>query len=154
MYEALVIAHSWLRWLVLLTALFAFFRAIGGRMSRRDWDRADEAAGWLFVMSLDLQVVIGVVLYLFLSPYTMSAWSNMPEAMRDSSVRFWAVEHLVGMLGGAALAHIGRAKIRKASDPARRHFLAAVFFGLALLVIFASIPWPFMPAARPLYRGF
>ena len=153
MYEALVIAHSWLRWVVLVTAVYAIVRALGGRTGRRAWLPADDAAGRWFTISLDVQVLVGVILYLFLSPYTMSAWGNMADTMRDPSARFWAVEHLVGMLIGTALAHVGRARARKATDPARRHLQAVIFFGLALVVILATIPWPFMAAGRPLYRG-
>jgi hypothetical protein len=153
MYEALVIAHSWLRWLVLITAIIAVTRAVAGRSARRPWQPADDAAGRWFVIALDVQVLIGLVLYLFLSPYTMSAWNNVAATMRDPFTRFMAVEHLVGMIGATALVHIGRVRIRKAPDP-RRHTLALIFFGLALIAIAASIPWPFMAAGRPLIRGF
>lgn len=151
MYDALLLAHSWLRWFVLITALVAIGRAIAGRRARARWQPADEAAGRWFIISLDVQLLIGLVLYFFLSPFTLSAWSNMAEAMRDPLARFMAVEHLFGMIGGAALAHIGRARIRKAPE-VRRHTTALIFFGLALVVIAASIPWPFMPASRPLFR--
>ena len=30
---------------------------------------------------------------------------------------------------------------------------AAIFYGLALLIMLAAIPWPGMPAGRPLIRG-
>jgi hypothetical protein len=153
MYAALVIAHSWLRWLVLLTGVIALSRAAAGSSGRRPWLPADDGAGRWFVMMLDLQFVIGIILYVFLSPYTMPSWANMGEAMRDPSLRFWTVEHLLGMLVGTALIHIGRARIRKAPD-SRRHKLALIFFGLGLLAIIASIPWPFMPAGRPLLRPF
>ena len=151
MYEALVIAHSWIRWLVLLTAMLAVGRAIAGRSGRAPWKPADDAAGRWFAISLDVQVLIGLVLYLFLSPYTMSAWSNVAATMRDSAARFMAVEHLVGMIVATALAHIGRVRIRKAPE-SRRHTLALIFFSLALVAIAASIPWPFMAAGRPLFR--
>jgi hypothetical protein len=152
-YAALVILHSWLRWVVLLTALLAVIRGVSGRMGRRAWAPADAAAGRWFTISLDVQVLIGLILYVFLSPYTMSAWSNMPDAMRDSVARYWAVEHLAGMLVATALAHVGRARARKLSDPSRQHLQAAIFFGLALVVMLASIPWPGMAAGRPLFRG-
>ena len=51
------------------------------------------------------------------------------------------------------LAHIGRARIRKASDSESRHKRALVFFGLSLLVMLLSIPWPIGPGARSLFRG-
>ena len=153
-YAALVILHSWIRWIVLLTGLFAVVRGVRGKAGRAPWGPGDDAAGRWFVISLDTQMLIGLVLYLFLSPYTMSAWGNMGEAMRDPLLRFFAIEHLVGMIVGTALAHVGRARIRKAADPLRRHTLAVIFFALALLVIAASIPWPFMSTGRPLLRTF
>jgi len=55
------------------------------------------------------------------------------------------------MLVAITLAHVGRARIRKA-DIARRHRLAAIFYGLALVSILASIPWPGTPNGRPLLR--
>jgi hypothetical protein len=71
--------------------------------------------------------------------------------MKNSGLRFWAVEHVFGMLIGVALAHIGRVRARK-TDSLRRHKVAAIFFGLALAVILASIPWPGTPNGRPLLR--
>ena len=151
MYTLLVLLHSWLRWVVLVAAVVAIVRAVAGRGASAHWRPADDAAGKWFVMALDVQVLIGLVLYFFLSPYTMSAWGNMAAAMRDSLTRFLAVEHFVGMIGAAALAHVGRVRIRKAAE-GRRHTLALIFFGLALVVIVATIPWPFMPVSRPLFR--
>jgi hypothetical protein len=152
MYELVVILHSWLRWVVLAAGLIAIARAMGGRSSGRPWLPADDSAGKWFVMAVDVQVLIGFILYLFLSPYTMSALSNMAAAMRDTTARYWAVEHLFGMIIGTALAHVGRVRIRKTHDLRRRHTLALIFFGLALVAILASIPWPFMPTGRPLFR--
>jgi len=153
MYAPLLILHSWLRWVVLLTALLAIARAVRGR-SAGTWGPADDAAGKWFVISLDVQVLIGLILYLFLSPYTMAVWGNMGEAMGDSFLRFMAVEHLFGMVAGTALAHVGRARARKGADPRRRHTQALIFFTIALVVIFASVPWPWMPVSRPLFRTF
>jgi hypothetical protein len=97
-------------------------------------------------------MLLGLVLYFILSPFTKIAFQDFGGAMADSSLRFWAVEHLAGMIIGIALAHVGRAKIRKAPNDARRHRLAVIYFGLALVVICASIPWPGLAVGRPLFR--
>jgi hypothetical protein len=55
------------------------------------------------------------------------------------------------MVIGLALVHIGRVRARK-TDSLRRHRVAAIFFGLALLLIFASTPWPGSVHGRPLLR--
>ena len=150
MYSLVLNVHSWMRWIVIATCLWSILRAAmaGGR----PWTPADARASRLFMITLDIQLLLGLLLYLVLSPFTRQAMSDMGTAMKVSALRFFVVEHLFGMLVAVALTHIGIAKIRRASGDARRHRTALIFFSLALLAIFASIPWPGMPAGRPLFR--
>jgi hypothetical protein len=153
MYDFVLLAHSWLRWLVLLAGLVALARAFTGVNTRRPWTPLDDRGGMVFTASLDLQMLLGLVLYGFLSPVTQSAFVDMAAAMRAAPIRFFAVEHPVGMIAAIALAHIGRVRIRKAVDSESRHKRALVFFGLSLLVLLLSMPWPIGPVARSLFRG-
>ena len=66
MYDALIVAHSWIRWAVLVLAVVAFARAATGRFTRRPWTPADDAAGRWLVISVDIQVLLGLVLVLLL----------------------------------------------------------------------------------------
>jgi hypothetical protein len=154
MYSAALTAHSWVRWLVLAAAVYAIVRAIGGASQRRAWDAADDRAGQWFIMAVNLQFLLGLLLYLVLSPFTwrVAQELGMGGAMRDAGVRFWLVEHAFGMLIGTAFAHIGRARVRKAVDAARKHRVAMTFFILALLAFLVSTPWPGMPNGRPFVR--
>jgi hypothetical protein len=153
MYDFLLFAHSWLRWIVLLAGLAALVRAVTGVSTRRPWTPLDDRGGMLFTAALDLQMLIGLVLYAFLSPVTQSAFVDMAAAMRAAPIRFFAVEHPVGMIVAIALAHVGRVRVRKAPDSESRHKQTLVFFGLALVVLLLSLPWPFGPGARSLFRG-
>lgn len=153
MYTAFLVIHSYVRWVVLLTGLIAVVRGISGVAGGRPWEQADESASRRFLNSLDAQATIGIILYVFLSPFTMEAWSDPAGTLRNAPLRFIAIEHQTGMIVGLALAHIGRERIRDASSPLRRHRLAAIFFGLAMVAILVSIPWPFMPGGRTLLRG-
>lgn len=150
MYSLILLLHSWLRWGVLLAGFVVVARALarGGR----PWTPTDERAGSWFVITLDLQLLLGALLYFALSPITRQAFDDFGAAMRTSGIRFWAVEHLLGMVIAIALAHVGKSRIRKAATDARRHRLALIFFGLALLAVLVSIPWPAMPNGRPLFR--
>src|SRR5687768_4861976 len=118
MYSTLLTVHSYVRWIVLLVALLVIVRAAIGVAQRRPWTPSDDAAARWFGMSIDIQMVIGLIIYFFLSPFTMSAWRDIGGAMRDAGVRFVVIEHQVGMLIAVALAHIGRVRIRKATDGA------------------------------------
>jgi hypothetical protein len=152
MYGTVLLLHSLVRWAVLLTGLLAAARGISGWRSRRPWTLPDERAGLWFTISLDLQFLLGLLLYVALSPITWGAFQDFGGAMQDKIVRFWAVEHAFGMIVGITLAHIGRSRVHKTGNDVRRHKLAAIFFTLAMLAILASIPWPALPHGRPLLR--
>ena len=111
-----------------------------GRWSRRPF----------FTIALDLQLLVGLLLHLGLSPLTQMAFENVAAAMRSPSLRFWAVEHPFGMVIALVLVHVVRVRIRKAATDVSRHKLAAILFGIALVVILLSSPWPGTPNARPL----
>jgi hypothetical protein len=154
MFALTVVLHSLLRWLVIGFGLLAVLRAISGVSGRRPWTPRDDRAGRLFVTSLDIQLLVGLILYGLLSPTTYTAFADMGTAMKDPALRFYAVEHLVIMVGAIALVHVGRSRIRKAHGDAARQRTAAIFFTLGLLLILLGTPWPFRAIGRPLLPSF
>lgn len=152
MHTGVLALHSLLRWLVIVAGLVAVFRGVTGWQTRRGWTASDGVWGLWFTIALDIQLLLGVVLYAVTSPVTRVALQDMGAAMANPVLRFWAVEHAFGMVVALALAHIGRVRIRKASGDAQRHRTAAIFFTLALLAVLISIPWPGTLNARPLLR--
>ncbi len=69
--------------------------------------------------------------------------AGMGEAMKDSVMRFWMVEHIFGMVIGIALITIGRIAAKKATEDKAKFKKIAVYFSIGLLIILATIPWPF-----------
>jgi putative copper export protein len=150
MYSAALGVHSWIRWGVILLGLLAVVRAVAALGGRR-WTPADDRSGLLFTVALDLQFLVGIVLYFALSPLTKTAMQNMGAAMQSSAIRYWVVEHPFGMLIALVLAHVGRARVRRVPEPKKAR-TALIFFALALLLILGLTPWPHMPGDRPLFR--
>ena len=151
MYPVFITLHSILRWAIVLAALFVLIRAITGISFKRGWMKMDDRAGLWYTIFMDVQVLIGIILYFFLSPTTKIALQNFGAAMGDSGVRFFAVEHVVGMLIGVTVAHIGRSLARKAPTNIQKHRRSAIWTVVSLLIVLASIPWPFMSYGRPLF---
>ncbi len=145
MYELVLFLHSWLRWLVIIAGIGATAMALTNRPQLERW-------GLIFMISLDVQMLLGLIMYLGLSPNMSAIFENFGEAMRTSSTRFWAVEHVALMMFAVIIAHVGRVLMRKAATPASRRTRALVCFGLALIAIFAATPWPGMVTGRPLFR--
>jgi len=141
-----------MRWAVILIGLAATLRAIAGAVGGRSWLAMDQRLTRIFVGLLDLQMLLGLALYFLFSPITKAALSDFSGAMGEPAMRFWAVEHWVGMVIGIALAHVGVARAKRMADGAIKHRVIATFFVLALIAILASIPWPGRVYARPLIR--
>ena len=115
-----------------------------GRRGTRDW---------LFTSLLNLQFVLGLVLY-GINPITRSALSNFAGTMKDSVLRFYAVEHLGGMLLAVVVAQVGYSISKRVPTDRGKFLTAAIFYPIEGLLILASIPWPFMKYGRPLFPSF
>lgn len=150
-YPAVLTLHSWLRWLVLAMLLCMGLRALLGWLRRREFTAFDARLGLFASLCVDLQFVLGLSLYLRLSPITRAAFADLAAAMRLSVLRFFLVEHGTGMLLGIGILHMLRSRARRRQGPAR-HALTAVAALGALLCIALSVPWPGLPYGRPLWR--
>ena len=148
MYTGLLALHSVLRWVVILLGIWAVVRALS--RGSRPWLPADDAAGQWFGTSLDVQMLIGLVLYGIFSPITRMAFGNMGAAMRDPVIRFFVVEHASLMILALAFAHVGRVRVRRARVDAAKFKTAAIFYSIALLAVLLATPWPFRAVGRPL----
>lgn len=107
-----------------------------------------------FILALDVQVAIGLLLYLVLSPLSRIAFQDFGAAMADDDVRFYGVEHAFGMTIALIAAHIGYARLRSSSQPGEHYGSALLGQAVWLFVTLGSIPWPGLPYGRPLLRLF
>ncbi len=153
MDTGLLFLHWYWRWVVLVTGIIALWRGLRGWQDGRPWTAADDRAGRFFTIAFDIQFLLGLILYVAGSPMTRVAWQDMGAAMGEPVLRYWAVEHAFGMIVALALAHVGRVRIRRMADATRRHRTAAIFFGLSLFIVLATMPWPGLPYGRPLVRS-
>jgi hypothetical protein len=152
LYSVILTLHSLLRWVVLIVAVAAVVRAFVGWFGKREWSQADSRWGLYLSISIDLQLLLGLILYIFLSPFTKTAFQNFGAAMSNGVARFWAVEHILLMIVALGLIHAGRSLTRRADGATGKHRRAAIFYGLATLAILLAIPWPFFSHGRPLLR--
>jgi len=152
MYSIVLTLHSFVRWVVLILAVVAAGRALIGWLGRREWGVLDRRLGVFLSASIDLQLLLGLTLYVFLSPTTRHAFQNLETAMSHATTRYWTVEHIGEMVLSLVLIHLGQLLSKRSGTATSRHRRAAVFFGLATLLILMAIPWPFLAYGRPLLR--
>ncbi|MCP9290364.1 cytochrome B [Gracilimonas sediminicola] len=138
MYEGLLHAHSGLRWIVLVLIVWALFKAVTGWTGKKDYQKSDRLAALLALIFTHIQLLIGLVLY-FISPKV----SFQSGVMESQVLRFYTVEHMSMMIIAIALITIGFSTAKRMSDSVAKHKRIAIMYGIGLLVIIASIPWPF-----------
>ena len=143
MYDFLFQAHSGLRFVVFFALIIAIILAFAGWFGKKPFSKANKTLNLVTLISTHIQVVLGLLLY-FVSPLVTS--STMGEAMKDSTLRYWKVEHLAMMLVAAVLITIGNAKSKRIADLTAKHRPVAIYFSLALLLIVVAI----LQGGRPL----
>lgn len=138
MYNGLLHAHSGLRWIVLVLIVWALFKSISGWMGRKEYEKSDRLAALLSLIFTHIQLLIGLVLY-FISPKV----SFESGVMESSVLRFYTVEHLTMMILAIALITFGFSSAKRLGESLDKHKRIAITYGIGLLIMLASIPWPF-----------
>jgi membrane protein DedA with SNARE-associated domain len=134
MYEILKHTHSGLRWIALSLIVLAIYNAF----TAKEFGKREKMINLFSMVSLHTQLLIGLILY-FISPRVSFAagW------MKDAALRFYGMEHLAGMIIAIALITIGYVKSKKGTSPQEIYKPIKLFYIIGLILILASIPWPF-----------
>ncbi len=135
MYEILKHTHSGLRWIALILILLAIYNAF----TAKAFGKREKMINLFSMVSLHTQLLLGLVLY-FIYPHRVSFAAGW---MKDASFRFYGMEHLAGMLIAIALITVGYVKSKKGKTPASIYKPIKLFYIIGLILILASIPWPF-----------
>lgn len=143
MYNGLLHMHNLLRWLILLFLLISLFQAFTKSQGIR------KSSLWLMICA-HITLLIGLYQWFVGS----LGWKTIQSAgfsavMKDDASRFWAVEHIAGMLIAIILITIGRGKAKVLNYKA-----ASWLFLIALIILLVTIPWPFREGiGRPWFPG-
>lgn len=141
MYTGFLLLHNTLRWLILLSLVITLVKYFVSWLGNKPWGKLDNILGISFVSLMDLQLIVGLALYFFLSPVTNMAFADFGVAMKNTDLRFYAVEHLTIMLAAVILVHIGRAKSKKSKTDVGKFRTAIIYFVISLVLMIAAIPW-------------
>lgn len=154
-YPVVLFLHSWVRWAVVVLCLLAMGKALVGWLGGREWTRADRRLQLLTVSAFDTQMLLGMVLYFALSPFTPRALDGgFRASLAIPTLRFFSFEHPATMLLALVCVHAASALSQRAQRPVSRHRAWALGLLLAMVLIVLAIPWPGLPHGRSLFRGF
>ena len=152
LYTITLYLHSWNRWIVLIAGLLTILFAISGMANKKEYTKRDRITSLVFISSLHLQLLIGLLLYFVFSPFTLQALSDFGAAMKDGALRYWAVEHSLLNLIAIFVAQAGSIIIKRKQSSRAKFKSTLVWNIIALLLILAMIPMGMMGVDRPWFR--
>ena len=125
--DILLMLHTYFRWIVLFFAIVAIVFAVLTVSGSRPWDALSDRASLIFTIALDVQFVIGLLLWV------------VEQRWQIADMVTWA--HPIAMIVAVALAHVGRSRSDAAKTDRERGMQATLFFSASLLIILLAIPW-------------
>lgn len=134
--------HSFLRWVVLVLMVVAIFKAYKAKKSASPFSGVKRWAMFAMI-SLHIQLLLGFSLYFMQGRYRAFGVEGF---MKDSAMRFFTIEHMVAMLIAIVIATVGYSSAKRMEGDVRPNNRVFVFYLIALILILASIPWPFREA--------
>ena len=133
----IAVLHKHLGWTVFVFLTIAVIWAIYKWKGNKSYGRFDMILYLITSSLVEFQVLMGIILYV-----AKQKWKGFSEMDVDVS-RFFAIEHLLGMLIVVALVSIGRGRSKRSQEPVKKHRYIAIWFGIALALVLLSFPWPF-----------
>ena len=154
MYNGMLHLHSVLRWIILILLLVAIYKSFADR--HKTFTPGHQKTGLFLMICADVMLLVGLYQWitgpLGLKSIQLNGFGNV---MKDAGLRFFAAEHTIGMLVAIILIHVGYSYAKKSVTDAAKHKRTLLYYGLALLIILISIPWPFraIGAGRAWFPG-
>lgn len=122
MIEILIKAHAGVRWVVLALIALGIGRAGWAWLGSPSYTKLDRLWGALSAGVMDLQILLGLVIFFVLAPETRPT--------------LW---HPALMLGAALSVHLGVVVARRLSDDRRRQYVQLLAYLISLLLVLLGI---------------
>ena len=156
MYPEILALHSLFRWLVMISLIFAIYRAYKGWFSKKPFSTFDNSVRKWTTIIVQLQLVIGISLY-SISPLVHYFLTHLKESLPQREIRFFGMEHAVVMISAILVITIGSVKSKGKTTDKEKYKTMAIWFSIGMLMILSSMPLPFSPppfVRRPFFRVF
>jgi len=142
MYQGMLHLHSFLRWVILILLLVAIYKSFADRNNA--FTSGHKKTGLFLMICADVILLVGLYQWVA-GPLGLKSIQNneFGTVMKNPGLRFFVAEHTIGMLAAIILIHAGYAFSKKNVPDAQKHKRTLLLYGLALLIILISIPWPF-----------
>ena len=140
MYTGLKHLHSFLPYLLLTVLVLALVKSFIAYRTNQVHTDAHRKNGLIVLILAHIQLLIGLALY-FISPKSTTALSDMGAAMKDSTLRLYALEHPLMMIIAIVFITMAYSKTKNDIADSLKHKIKSAYYLIALVLILSRIPW-------------
>lgn len=150
MHTGLLHLHNLLRYAIVILLILTVVKSFIGWFSKKEYTSGDNKLSLFLFISAHLQLVVGLGVY-FISPIyqALKAAEDKVEMMKNPEILFFMVEHMMSMIVGIIIITLGRVMSKKGKSDNIKFRRQAIYFTLAMIIIFSAIPWPWAEVSRP-----
>lgn len=139
MYLFLNYLHIITSSLFVFLALFLSVRSLLGWLRNYTFKKMDRLLAKSFLVLLYVSLILGFLLFFWITPFKGIDPQNYKEAVKRASLRFWAVEHLYSMTFALIFSQIGLVFIKKSISDKNRFAYSAFYNGVATFITILSM---------------
>lgn len=125
--DTLSTIHSFWRYGVLIAAVIGLVGAAAGWLGSLPPRQTARRAGLIYIIALDVQLLIGIVLWLGRGGLAVEP-------------RFFRLEHPITMILAAVVAHVGQVMARRAKTPKAAARAVTIAIAVSLVLVLLGIP--------------
>jgi hypothetical protein len=140
MYTGLLHLHNFLRWVILVLLLVNIIRHLSS--VNKPFTAMDKKLGLWLMIAAHTTLLLGLYQYFTGGSGEYIRQYGMETVMQNSVYRFWAIEHITGMIIAITLITVAKGIAKKTYSDSVKHKRSAMLFIAALLIIIAVVPWP------------
>ncbi|MET4140778.1 hypothetical protein [Pedobacter sp. UYP1] len=153
MFSILLLFHSIIRWLVLISLSVTIYRSATSLSAKKQFTRTDDLYRHWTATVVHLQFMLGMAMYFKSPAVARFKIIGIDTARGITESTFFGIIHISMMIAAVVLVTLGSAFAKRYQEDTKKFNTLLFYFGIALLIILAAIPWPFSPLAqRPFLR--
>ncbi|MCB1178101.1 MAG: hypothetical protein KDK36_11020 [Leptospiraceae bacterium] len=139
--------HNIIRWLIFISVAISFVKISQAHFGGKGFGSKEKKFHLISMILMDIQFLIGIALYSFLSPITKAAFSDFKSAMKTKELRFFAVEHILLMVAVLVIIHIANIISKKEKDEKKKSKKMFFYYLIIFILLLSGNPWfrPFLP---------
>lgn len=125
---------------VLALLVIAIANSLVGLLSKKSFTTVDKKIFLYAVIGVHIQFLLGIVSYMA-STKTQAAMQDFGAAMKNSTLRLYAVEHPLMLLIGIIIITVGFSKAKRAATDVAKFKNIFIYYLIGTILIASRIPW-------------